>query len=121
MASAAAFSDTAPAAADAIRGSPRLDEVSIPVEWVEAKRTREKTRATLQAAKEAFEAERAVVLFPAGRLARRSKDGSLTDPPWAPTAISLARKFVVFFVFVHVDGHWSTQIQLINAFLLVFW
>jgi len=102
--------------ADAIRVSPRLDEVIIPVEWVEAKRTREKTRATLQAAKEAFEAERAVVLFPAGRLARRSKDGSLTDPPWAPTAISLARKYEAPIVPVHVDGPWSTLFHLFNGF-----
>src|SRR5690606_1961769 len=42
--------------ADALRVSPRLAETVIPVEWVESKRTREKTRATLQAAKAAFEA-----------------------------------------------------------------
>jgi len=77
--------------ADALRVSPRLGEVVIPVEWVEAKRTREKTRATLQAAKAAFEAERCLVIFPAGRLARRVKDGQLTDPEWAQTAVSLAR------------------------------
>ncbi|MBS0297241.1 MAG: 1-acyl-sn-glycerol-3-phosphate acyltransferase [Proteobacteria bacterium] len=102
--------------ADAIRVSPRLDEVIIPVEWVEAKRTREKTRATLQAAKEAFEAERAVVLFPAGRLARRAPDGSLTDPPWAPTAISLARKYEAPIVPIHVAGPWSTLFHLFNGF-----
>jgi putative hemolysin len=101
--------------ADAIRVSPRLAEVLIPVEWVEAKRTREKTRATLQAAREAFEAERAVVMFPAGRLARR-KDGVLTDPPWAPTAASLARKYGAPVVPVHVDGPWSTLFHFFNAF-----
>ena len=57
--------------ADALRVSPRLAETVIPVEWVHDKRTREKTRATLNAAKEAFEAERCVVMFPAGRLARK--------------------------------------------------
>ena len=77
--------------ADAIRVSPRLDETIIPVEWVHEKRTREKTRATLNAAKEAFEAERCVVMFPAGRLARET-NGVLTDPEWAPTAASMARK-----------------------------
>lgn len=94
--------------ADALRVCPRLAESIIPVEWVEAKRTREKTRATLLAAKEAFEAERAVVMFPAGRLARRAKDGSLTDPPWAATAASLARKYGAPIVPMHVAGPFST-------------
>ena len=98
--------------ADAHRVSPRLSDVLIPVEWVEAKRTREKTRATLQAAKEAFEAERCVVMFPAGRLARVAKDGSVTDPEWAATAASLARKYAAPVVPIHVAGpesrlfHW---------------
>lgn len=94
--------------ADAIRVSPRLAETLIPVEWVEAKRTREKTRLTLQAAKDAFEAERAVVMFPAGRLARADEDGALSDPPWASTATSLARRHSAPIVPVHVAGPWST-------------
>lgn len=93
--------------ADALRVSPRLGEVLIPVEWVVDKRTREKTRATLQAAKEAFEAERCVVMFPAGRLARIGKDGSVTDPEWAATAASLARKYDAPVVPVHVAGPYS--------------
>lgn len=90
--------------ADALRVSPRLGEAVIPVEWVVEKRTREKTRATLQAAREAFEAERCVVMFPAGRLARVAKDGSVTDPEWAPTAASLARKYMAQIVPIHVAG-----------------
>ncbi|GAA0642180.1 GNAT family N-acetyltransferase [Brevundimonas lenta] len=93
--------------ADALRVSPRLGEAVIPVEWVVTKRTREKTRATLQAAKEAFEAERCVVMFPAGRLARIGKDGSVTDPEWAPTAASLARKHNAPVVPIHVSGPYS--------------
>lgn len=93
--------------ADALRVSPRLGEAVIPVEWVVDKRTREKTRATLQAAKEAFEAERCVVMFPAGRLARIGKDGSVTDPEWAPTAASLARKYDAPVVPIHVAGPYS--------------
>jgi putative hemolysin len=89
--------------ADAIRVSPRLSETIIPVEWVEAKRTREKTRATLEAARAAFEAERCVVMFPAGRLAR-VEGGSLTDPPWAPTAASLARKYQAPVIPFHLTG-----------------
>ena len=98
--------------ADALRVSPRLGEAVIPVEWVVEKRTREKTRATLEAAKAAFEAERCLVMFPAGRLARVAKDGSVTDPVWAPTAASLARKYGAPVVPIHVAGpnsrlfHW---------------
>ena len=100
--------------ADALRVSPRLGEAVIPVEWVVAKRTREKTRATLQAAKEAFEAERCVVMFPAGRLARVARDGSITDPEWAPTAASLARKYNAPVVPIHVAGPNSTLFHLFD-------
>ena len=102
--------------ADALRVSPRLGEAVIPVEWVVAKRTREKTRATLQAARAAFEAERCVVLFPAGRLARVAKDGSLTDPEWAQTATSLARKYEAPIVPIHVSGPYSHLFHLFHRF-----
>lgn len=100
--------------ADALRVSPRLGEAVIPVEWVVAKRTREKTRATLQAAREAFEAERCVVMFPAGRLARAGRDGSITDPQWAPTAASLARKYEAPVVPIHVAGPTSRLFHLFD-------
>ena len=99
--------------ADAIRVSPRLDETIIPVEWVHDKRTREKTRATLNAAREAFEAERCVVMFPAGRLARETH-GVLTDPEWAPTAASMARKYDAPVVPMHVAGPYSRLFHLFD-------
>jgi len=100
--------------ADALRVAPGLAEVLIPVEWVVDKRTREKTRTTLEAAKSAFEAERCVVMFPAGRLARAGKDGTLTDPEWAPTAASLARKYGAPIVPIHITGPNSTLFHLFN-------
>lgn len=100
--------------ADALRVSPRLSETIVPVEWVTAKRTREKTRATLQAAKEAFEAERCVVMFPAGRLARVGPDGLLTDPEWAATAASLARKYEAPVIPIHVAGPTSRLFHLFD-------
>lgn len=102
--------------ADAHRISPRFGEVLIPVEWVEAKRTRERTRLTLQLTKEALEAERCLVIFPAGRLARRGTDGLLQDPPWAPTAVSIARRHRAPVLPVHVTGPWSTLFHLFNRF-----
>ncbi len=101
--------------ADAIRVSPRLDETIIPVEWVHEKRTREKARSTLNAAKEAFEAERCVVMFPAGRLAREM-NGVLTDPEWAPTAASMARKYDAPVVPMHVTGPYSRLFHTFDRF-----
>jgi putative hemolysin len=101
---------------DAHRVSPRLDEVLIPVEWVEAKRTRERTRTTLQMTREALEAERCLVIFPAGRLARRQPDGLLADPSWAPSAVSIARKYDAPVLPIHVAGPWSTLFHLFNRF-----
>lgn len=102
--------------ADALRVSSRLGETVIPVEWVQEKRTREKTRATLNAAKEAFQAERCVVMFPAGRLARVDEAGLLTDPEWAPTAASLARKYDAPVVPMHVTGPYSRLFHLFDRF-----
>jgi len=101
---------------DAHRVSPRLSEVLIPVEWVEEKRTRERTRLTLQMTKEALEAERALMIFPAGRLARRAPDGVLTDKPWAPSALSIARKYEAPVIPVHVSGPWATLFHLFDRF-----
>ncbi len=92
---------------DAHRVAPHLDEVLIPVEWVEKKRTRERTRLTLQLTRQALEADRCLVIFPAGRLAQRSAGRTLADPPWAATAVSLARKYEAPILPIHVDGPWS--------------
>jgi putative hemolysin len=101
---------------DAHRVCPRFDEALIPVEWVEAKRTRERTRLTLKLTREAMEAERCLAIFPAGRLARRDPDGVLTDRPWMPTAISLAQKYAAPVLPVHVAGPWSTLFHFFNRF-----
>jgi putative hemolysin len=101
--------------ADACRVAPRFTEVLIPVEWVEAKRTRETARRTLADTRTAMEAERALVVFPAGRLARRQPDGSLSDPAWTPTAVSVARKYGAPILPIHVAGPWSTLFHLFHG------
>ncbi|MCH2457894.1 MAG: acyltransferase, partial [Henriciella sp.] len=60
-------------------------------EWVADKRSPAKTRETLKRASEAFEAEKCVVIFPSGKLAKKV-DGVLTEQAWFPTVVSLARK-----------------------------
>jgi putative hemolysin len=101
---------------DAHRVSARFSDVLIPVEWVEAKRTRERTRETLLLTREALEAERCLVIFPSGRLARRQADGALRDPPWAPSAVSLARKYETPIVPMFVAGPWSGLFHFFNRF-----
>ncbi len=93
--------------ADARRVASGFDEVLIPVEWVEAKRTRERMRTTLTLTRVALEAGRCLVIFPAGRISRRQPDGSLRDKDWMPSAVSLARKYDAPVLPVHVAGPWS--------------
>lgn len=102
--------------ADAHRVAPRFDDVLIPVEWVEAKRTREKTRQTLTLTREALEAERCLAIFPAGRLARKEPDGTLADPEWMSSAVSIARKYEAPVVPVHVAGPWSAMFHFFHGF-----
>jgi putative hemolysin len=89
--------------ADALRVCPGFMETLIPVEWVETKRSLEKTKLTLKAANEAFARERAVVIFPAGRLARKI-EGRIQDPAWEPSAVSLARRHKAPVTPIHVAG-----------------
>lgn len=79
---------------DAIRVCAGLADHVIPVEWREDARSRDKTRETLRQAVAAFKARRCVVIFPAGRMAAWDwRVLRLVEQTWAPTAISLARKF----------------------------
>jgi putative hemolysin len=101
---------------DAHRVSPRFTDVLIPVEWVESKRTRERTRETLILTREALEAERLLVIFPAGRLARRQPDGLLSDPSWQASAVSLARRYETPVIPIHLSGPWSGLFHFFNRF-----
>jgi len=78
---------------DAIRAAPQLDEVLIPVEWVEEKRTRQRSRETLVATKNAFNDERCVILFPSGRLAYMDENKVLTEQEWLTSVAIFARKY----------------------------
>lgn len=101
---------------DAHRVAPGFRDVLIPVEWVEARRTRERTRETLLLTRQALEAERCLVIFPSGRLTRRQADGSLRDPPWAPSAVSLARRYDAPIAPMHVAGPSSALFHFFNRF-----
>ncbi len=79
---------------DALRVSPGLADLIIPVEWRQNLRSRQNARETLRSALEAFKSDRCVVIFPAGRMAEWNwKRFTLDEKPWAPTAVSFARRF----------------------------
>lgn len=77
---------------DAVRVSPRLNEIIIPVEWRDDFKSRDKTRETLQLTNRAVEDGKATVLFPSGRIAFWN-EGRLTERPWKVSAVTLARRY----------------------------
>lgn len=93
--------------ADAHRVCRRFDEVLIPVEWVDEKRTRERMRRTLTLTRDAMQADRCLVIFPAGRISRRQADGTLRDKEWMTSAASIARRYEAPILPLHVAGPWS--------------
>jgi putative hemolysin len=100
--------------ADAQRVNPRFDEVFIPVEWVEEKRTRERTRLTLERARAALDAERPIAVYPAGRVSRRTREGFPEDPPWMSSAVALARRHHAPILPIHLSGPPSTLFRLLD-------
>jgi putative hemolysin len=88
----------------------------IPVEWVLNKRTRERTRLTLKMTEQAVGEGRPIVIFAAGRLARIRPDGRLTDPEWMPTAVSLAKRYKLPVVPIHVAGPYAFWFHMFDKF-----
>ena len=90
--------------ADAVRVAPKCTDIIIPVEWMLEKRSPAKARNTLKALKQAIEAERAIVIFPSGVLAKMTWRG-LKDKDWNPTAVSVARKNNVPIIPLRIKAH----------------
>ncbi|MEP3275521.1 MAG: 1-acyl-sn-glycerol-3-phosphate acyltransferase [Stappiaceae bacterium] len=88
---------------DATRVAPRLDEMIIPVEWRSEFKSKSKTKETLRYSGKAFDDERAVVLFPSGRLAYWA-DGKLNERPWMTSAVALARRNSAPVIPVHISA-----------------
>ena len=76
---------------DAVRVSPRFNEIIIPVEWRDEFKSRDKARETLQLTNRAMQDGKATVLFPSGRIAFWN-EGKLTERPWKVSAVTLARR-----------------------------
>ena len=77
---------------DILRVLPQMESMIAPVEWREERRSRAKTRETMEYTRTAIEAGRLGVIFPAGRLAKR-RGLRLFERPWMTSAAMIARKF----------------------------
>ena len=77
---------------DIIRVLPQLTDLIAPVEWRHDKRSHAKTRATMDYTRAALEQGRIGLIFPSGRLAKRS-GLHLQERPWMASAATIAKKF----------------------------
>lgn len=88
---------------DAVRCQPRLDEIIIPVEWMEEKRNHAKSKEMVRNMIGAFRDERLVVIFASGRLARPTPFG-LLERPWLASGVGLAQKYNCPIIPMHIRG-----------------
>lgn len=98
---------------DILRVLPQMNEVIAPVEWRIDRRDRNKTRETLQYTRKAMDEGRIGVIFPSGRLAKRQRL-RLHERPWMASAITLARKFDVPLIPLHIQARNSVLFYLFD-------
>lgn len=89
---------------DAVRATPGISEMIIPVEWLSEKRTILRSRETLVSAIKAFNEEKCLVLFPSGRLAFMDEQRKLTEQEWLPSVAIFARKYDCPIVPAHIEA-----------------
>lgn len=77
---------------DILRIMPQFESLIAPVEWRIEKRTRAKTRETMEYTRHAIDDGRLGVIFPSGRLAKR-RGLKLHEREWMASAAMIARKF----------------------------
>jgi len=110
---------------DAVRVNPRFAEMIIPVEWREEYKSKLKTRETLVLTNQAVDEGKVMVLFPSGRIAYWV-DGKLNERPWKTSAVSLARKYNLPILPIHITARnsglfywlakWSTELRDMTVF-----
>lgn len=98
---------------DILRVLPQMADAIIPVEWRHDKRSHSKARETMVRTRNAIEAGRLGVIFPAGRLAKR-KGLSLYEREWMPSAAMIARKFELPVIPVHIQARNSVLFYLFD-------
>ncbi|NUB45155.1 lysophospholipid acyltransferase family protein [Fertoebacter nigrum] len=98
---------------DILRVLPQMEDVIAPVEWRAEKRSHTKTRETMEFTRAAIEAGRLGVIFPSGRLAKRT-GLKLMERPWMASAAMIARKFDLPVIPVNIRARNSTLFYLFD-------
>lgn len=98
---------------DAIRVNQRLSEIIIPVEWRTTEKSHAKSRETLVRTSRAFSDQRAIVLFPSGRIAYWNR-GRLNERPWQATGIHMAKRYNVPVIPMHMSARNSKLFYLLS-------
>lgn len=88
---------------DALRVTPAFRDLIIPVEWRPGEKTHAKSRDTLEVTARAFAENKAVVLFPSGRIAFWN-EGKLTERPWQTSIVALARRYEFPIIPAHITA-----------------
>lgn len=100
---------------DTFRVNPRFRDVIIPVEWRANEKSHAKSRDTLEMTARAFSEEKAIVLFPSGRIAYWNED-RLTERPWQTSVVALARRYGVPIVPVNITARNSGLFYLMSKY-----
>ena len=100
---------------DALRVNIRLADMLVPVEWRDEAKSASKAKETLKLTARAIERGVALVIFPSGRLAAW-RDGKLTERPWMPSAVAIARKHGLPIVPMHMAARNSGLFYFVSRF-----
>jgi len=98
---------------DILRVLPQMSGMIAPVEWREEKRSHARTRETMAYTRQALDAGRLGIMFPAGRLAKR-RWLRLHERPWMASAAMIARKFDVPVIPVNLQARNSALFYLFD-------
>ena len=98
---------------DILRILPQFESLIAPVEWRLEKRTRAKTRETMEYTNRAIDAGRIGVIFPSGRLAKR-RGLRLHERPWMASAAMIARKYDLPIIPLHIRARNSALFYLFD-------
>ncbi|WP_028033636.1 GNAT family N-acetyltransferase [Chelativorans sp. J32] len=100
---------------DALRVNPRFRDIVIPVEWRQHEKSHAKSRDTLEMTAKAFAQQKAIILFPSGRIAYWHEK-KLTERPWQPSVVALARRYEVPVVPVNMTARNSGLFYLLSKY-----
>jgi putative hemolysin len=100
---------------DALRVAPGFRDLLIPVEWRQGEKSHAKSRDTLEMTARSFASNKAIVLFPSGRIAYWN-EGVLTERPWQTSLVTLARRYRYPVVPAHIASRNSGLFYLLSKY-----